>query len=140
MVVIRSPPPPQSTRRENSIPGYIFSNHLGSHRHYRFDAMHPPNETLRNPPYILFRDAFSHSELSPPVPLIHECNVKLPQEAFFVCGWYDMRAAINISLRQLFPSFPWRGELVVVPLGTAVPFRGRAKARRNVNRAALEYA
>ncbi|KAA1477411.1 hypothetical protein DENSPDRAFT_885087 [Dentipellis sp. KUC8613] len=123
--------------KKKSIPAYIYGQTVRRRLH-KFNAMHPRDETFENPPYILFYEAFTHSKIPPPVPVIHECVVTLPQETFFVCGWYDARAPVNPALRRLFPHFQWRGEIAAVSLGTVVAFRKQAKAARNVDRAALQ--
>ena len=70
---------------------------------------------------------------------IHDAIVEVGSAHFKVFGWTkaDLRGVTNYRLRQIKPSTVWRGEVMVLCLGTRRPFLSRPYvAIRDIERVA----
>jgi hypothetical protein len=70
---------------------------------------------------------------------INDCVVSVGKHRFLICAHYSPTAPVNWALKDHFPGFEWRGELVVVALGERRPleFVSVARTKKAVLRRAL---
>ncbi|KAJ7627896.1 hypothetical protein B0H17DRAFT_1218418 [Mycena rosella] len=75
-------------------------------------------------PYLNLEDVFNLTDA-----MIHDCVVVVGTRRFLVSAHYSAAAPINQALKKYAPGFDWRGEIIIVGLGSArVPFVRRTTA------------
>jgi hypothetical protein len=74
-------------------------------------------------PYLAFERMFT---VQPSV--IHDCVVVIGQHRFLISGHYSKDTAVNGALKEIAPTFDWKGEIIVVQLGQRVDYVLRMKA------------
>jgi hypothetical protein len=60
--------------------------------------------------------------------VIHDCVVSIGESRFLISGHYSAEAPINGALKQVAPTFDWKGEIIVVQLGKRVNYLAKMKA------------
>ncbi|KAJ7265574.1 hypothetical protein C8J57DRAFT_1229806 [Mycena rebaudengoi] len=78
---------------------------------------------IRRLPYLAMENGFT---VEPD--LIHDCVVAIGSQRFLVSGHYSAEGPVNGALKDVAPTFDWRGEIIVVQLGKRVNYLSRMKS------------
>ncbi|KAJ7254156.1 hypothetical protein C8J57DRAFT_1518786 [Mycena rebaudengoi] len=139
MGVLRTPPTTRPTRLgQAKAKGYLYtelkavslgistevalSNLQATTPAANIDLAHISSR-IRRLPYLAMENDFT---VQPDV--IHDCVVSIGESRFLISGHYSAEAPINGALKQVAPTFDWKGEIIVVQLGKRVNYLAKMKA------------
>ncbi|KAJ7235952.1 hypothetical protein C8J57DRAFT_1530371 [Mycena rebaudengoi] len=140
MGVLRTPPPTTRPTRlgQANAKGYIYtelkaislqistevalSNLKSTTPAANIDLAHISSR-IRRLPYLAMENGFT---IQPDV--IHDCVVAIGAQRFLVSGHYSVEAPINGALKEVAPTFDWKGEIIVVQLGKKVNYLSKMQS------------